>query len=347
MSLPVFVLANLVNGVTSIIPDADLKHPGKIAPAPLIRQMQKFGCTEILASPAFIERILQYGIDKNLQLPLINSVFTGGSPVFGSLVSSAAIVFPAAELEIVYGSTEAEPIAHQSVSQISTQDYARTACGSGLLVGTAAGGVQIAVVREGAPLAASLCADSFASLQAPAGQPGEILVTGQHVVKSYVFDASNALTKVRVGDTVWHRTGDSGYIDDQGRLWLLGRSHARIVDDEGTLYPFAVESMARLEAGVEAAALMSTKSAGRTLIVQCQARNRKSITERLSKLAVQFQIKRIVCLDTIPVDRRHNSKTDYQALTKALEKALPEKSSSKQSRKYLPAEERCLLSSSP
>jgi len=40
-SLPVFVLANLGSGVTSVIPDADLRMPGQIAPAPILAQMHR------------------------------------------------------------------------------------------------------------------------------------------------------------------------------------------------------------------------------------------------------------------------------------------------------------------
>ncbi len=39
-ALPIFVLANLASAVTSIIPDADLRAPGDIAPARLLRQIR-------------------------------------------------------------------------------------------------------------------------------------------------------------------------------------------------------------------------------------------------------------------------------------------------------------------
>src|SRR4029077_2703793 len=42
-TLPMFVLANLASGVTSIIPPADLRAPGAIDPMPVVRQIREFG----------------------------------------------------------------------------------------------------------------------------------------------------------------------------------------------------------------------------------------------------------------------------------------------------------------
>ena len=79
----------------------------------------------------------------------------------------------------------------------------------------------------------------------------EILVTGAHVNKGYLDPARDAETKLRDGDVVWHRTGDAGRLDDNGRLWLLGRHGA----DVGGLHPFVVEAAARLWPGVVRTAL--------------------------------------------------------------------------------------------
>ena len=40
-TLPIFVLANLASGVTSVIPDADLRYPGRIEPGPVFEQLHQ------------------------------------------------------------------------------------------------------------------------------------------------------------------------------------------------------------------------------------------------------------------------------------------------------------------
>lgn len=315
VSLPVFVLANIANGVTSVIPDASLKRPASIQASPVVRQLEKYNCTELLASPAFVQRLVKHCLETGRTLSNVRKIFTGGAPVFGDLVDGALKVFPNAEFEIVYGSTEAEPIAHLPVSRISGNDHEMMRQGRGLLVGELAKGVKARIIAEDSSLQSCMTEAAFARIKVDDLTAGEILVAGDHVVKSYFLDSGgDAVSKVEVNGTIWHRTGDSGFFDESGRLWLLGRSSARVRSAEGTLYPFVVESVARMEAGVQVAALVSTDGGMRTLAVQCRRQDREAIKRKLAKLASRFAIGRIVCLDKLPVDSRHNSKVDYSAL---------------------------------
>jgi acyl-CoA synthetase (AMP-forming)/AMP-acid ligase II len=75
-----------------------------------------------------------------------------------------------------------------------------------------------------------------------ANTPGEIAVAGDHVLTGYLHGKGDEETKFQSAGRTWHRTGDAGYLDEQGRLWLLGRCSAKIEDTRGTLYPFTVET---------------------------------------------------------------------------------------------------------
>ncbi len=91
---------------------------------------------------------------------------------------------------------------------------------------------------------------------------GEIVVRGPHVLTRVGPGEDASLTKIVIGEQIWHRTGDAGRWDAQGRLWLLGRCAARI-DTQcqdgtvGTIYPFAVETAAHTFAAVKHAALIA------------------------------------------------------------------------------------------
>ncbi len=80
-TLPVFVLANLGSGVASVIPDCDLRKPGKIEAAPVLAQVERLGITRTAASPALIECLLQAPTARVTGAGL-RQVFTGGAPVF-------------------------------------------------------------------------------------------------------------------------------------------------------------------------------------------------------------------------------------------------------------------------
>lgn len=67
--------------------------------------------------------------------------------------------------------------------------------------------------------------------QADAGGSGEILVRGPTVATSYLDDDG------------WLHTGDIGYMDDEGDLWVTGRKSDRIVTGGVTLEPAEVEAV--------------------------------------------------------------------------------------------------------
>ena len=148
--------------------------------------------------------------------------------------------------------------------------------------------------------------------------PGEIVVTGPHVLKGYLHGEGDAETKFRVEDETWHRTGDAGYLDVRGRLWLLGRCSAKVSDAYGVQYPLAVECAAQLSLpSIRQCAFVGWKGR-RVLLVETAARLSKAETVRLRTSLAWAQIDEVRSVRRIPVDRRHQAKVDYVRLTKLL-----------------------------
>lgn len=316
-TLPVFVLANLASGVTSVIPDADLRYPGAINATPVLRQIDRHHPTSVAASPAFLEQICDTCDSTGRTVSGFRYVFTGGAPVFPDHLDRFSTTFPDAEVVAVYGSTEAEPIAHISRRAVSEEDLSTMKAGRGLLVGVPVPEISVRVISpcQGSALGAQDEA-GFTAICQPAGLYGEIVVSGGHVLKGYLNGAGDEETKFRVNDTVWHRTGDSGYFDTAGRLWLLGRSSAVITDDRGNLYPFAVECAARQIPGVARGAL-TVRQGRRILFVQLHKGIRVDPEAIRSSLA-WAQLDQVRELQEIPLDKRHNAKVDYGALEKVV-----------------------------
>jgi len=187
--------------------------------------------------------------------------------------------------------------------------------GRGLLVGRPDPAIQVRILGEHSRERMSgLAASDFElSCQRP-GEPGEIVVSGRHVQPGYLHGLGDQETKVRINGTTWHQTGDAGYVDALGRLWLLGRSCARIQDERGTLYPFQVECAAYRDRGVRRAALVDHQGE-RVLVVQ--PRNGANLSSLKASLA-WADIRRVKLVRRIPLDKRHNAKIDYGALRKIL-----------------------------
>jgi acyl-CoA synthetase (AMP-forming)/AMP-acid ligase II len=314
-TLPVFVLANLASGVTSIIPDADLRQPGVIEAAPVLAQIDRHRPTSVVASPAFLERICATSEALDRSVSGFRYIFTGGAPVFPDHLNRFAAIFPGAEVVAVYGSTEAEPIAHIARQSLTANDMAAMAAGAGLLAGVPVDEIQVRVIvaQWGTPLG-NLDNTQFLAMSLPQGKAGEIVVSGGHVLQGYLNGVGDEETKFRVCGTIWHRTGDSGYFDDHGRLWLLGRASAVIDDARGKLPPFAVECAARQIAGVRRSALLGRGSRRILFVELFKGAELDCSAVRQSLSWAHLDEVRLVA--EIPLDKRHNAKVDYGRLAK-------------------------------
>lgn len=319
VTMPMFVLCNLANGISSILPVCDVKHPSQINAGLLVAQLMQEEASSILAAPALLDSLLSYLSSHGRMLPFLRHAASGGGPVPLDLPGRIRAVAPNCELRVVYGSTEAEPISTLSGSEIDAEDQRRVIVGGGLLVGNVVAGCDLRIIADkwGEPLA-DLRPEQFDRLQMPVGRVGEIVVSGKHVLQSYLNIGDNRAAKFSVGKSLWHRTGDSGYLDETGRLWLTGRCSAALRDSSGVVYPFELELPLAAAAGVRKAALLD--DAGVRLLVLELEPNRKSIADLASHpLVRQARIDHIAVVSRIPMDKRHNSKVDYVALEHLLD----------------------------
>lgn len=316
-TMPIVLLVNLACGVTSLIPNADLRRPGNVDSEPIFAQMLAHRPTSCVASPAFFERLLSVAGGES-QFTSFRRVFTGGAPVFPRLLDQLQSACGEARIFAVYGSTEAEPIAHIARDEIEPSDLQAMHEGAGLLTGAPTDHVRLAVIDDawGTPLE-PMSQEQFRSRTLPAGKAGEIVVHGAHVLKGYLHGKGDAETKFRVDGEIWHRTGDAGYLDSRGRLWLLGRAVATVRDEAGTLYPFAAECAVSVHPEVRRSAAFA-HNGKRLLAIEPATDGGPVDTQAVGRELEWARFDEIRVVDRIPVDSRHNAKVDYTQLKRAL-----------------------------
>jgi acyl-CoA synthetase (AMP-forming)/AMP-acid ligase II len=317
-TLPIFVLANLASGVTSLLPDANISRPGTVKVEGIAAQIDRYHPTRTGGSPAFYTQLAEFSETRRNILSGFQKIYTGGAPVFPALLRRLQSLARDAEVTAVYGSTEAEPIAHVSYQEIRSSSDQRAGSNGGLLAGKPIAGIKCAVIadRWGKPLG-PMTQNEFVRTQCPANQTGEIVVQGPHVLSGYLNGVGDQETKFKVDDLIWHRTGDAGYFDDQSRLWLLGRCAAKVYDQRGPVYPFAVECIIQNLEFVRRCAFLDHQGARLLLIEPIGTNLSEQERAQLSAAVNPFAVDEIRVMK-LPVDRRHNAKIDYPRLRKML-----------------------------
>ncbi|MER2471274.1 fatty acid CoA ligase family protein [Photorhabdus laumondii] len=308
-SFPVMVLHSLCCGNSSILPDFDFSHPATVDPQQIVKQVQGEGITCLSGAPAYMSKITGYAKNKGLSFPNVRTVIVGGAPANKALLENCLTVFPHARHLVVYGSTEVEPI---STVEMTTQ-LNHWATHDGYLVGKPVTQAEICI-RE-------ITANPQQITPLATGNVGEILVAGPHVLKDYIDNPQatkeNKLPRKQGG--IWHCTGDVGYLDTTGQLWLLGRVKDKVVLDDGRIiHPYVLEKRINELPGVTQSAFVLHPLGGAALILE-SATLPTDLPAILDELDLTL-VTRIYCANPIPVDIRHNSKINRIALINMLRK---------------------------
>lgn len=117
----VFVVANLGQGITSVLPGWPARRMDKADG----RLIARHKVTRLLLNPALAERLVRVGIHDQ-----VHAIFTGGGPVLPQVTRQVMSEWPDMRFVAVYGSTEAEPIAEIDARDISAADFEAMADGN-------------------------------------------------------------------------------------------------------------------------------------------------------------------------------------------------------------------------
>ena len=283
---PLVTLHALCCGTTSVLPpltlDEALADPGRIADA-----IASQNVSVLAAAPAVARRLADHLLASRSAVRSVRRLVVGGAAVHRRLAARLLEAFPGAEGTVMYGSTEAEPIAHVSLADVAAS------AGRGYLVGHP--------VR-----------DADVALEPVPGLPadvGEVTVRGPHVVRS--GGAAGAR----------HRTGDLARLDERGRLWLAGRRGEEVTRDGRVVLSYDIESAIGDIDGVRAAALVAHRAApdGEVAVV-LEAGDQPAMLARVTGVldALGLGSVPVRVLPALPVDARHFSRVDRAALRRQL-----------------------------
>ena len=202
-------------------------------PARALELLEKQAITATLVVPTMLAALSDEQLAHPRDVSSLRDPRHGGSPCATETLRRAAVAFPGAELLHIYGATETAPIATLMPHEERVLDGPRArSCGQ------AAVGVDVAVFG----------ADGVRRLT---GQVGELGVRGPNVMVGYWNKPAETAAVLIDG---WYRTGDIGYQDDDGFVYLVDRAKDMIVTGGENVYSTEVEeALYRHPAVLEAA----------------------------------------------------------------------------------------------
>jgi acyl-CoA synthetase (AMP-forming)/AMP-acid ligase II/pimeloyl-ACP methyl ester carboxylesterase len=319
-----FAILGPALGIGSAVPDIDVTAPGSLTAARLADAAAAVGGTVVFASPAALRRVVataqELTPDQRTALGRVRLLMSAGAPVPLSLLQRLRQVLPGADAHTPYGMTEALPVTDVSATEIEV-----AGAGEGVCVGRPLSGVQVRL----SPLSPLGVADG--ALTDSPGTTGEVCVRGPHVKDRY--DALWATERASSRDRGWHRTGDVGHLDADGRLWIEGRLPHVVSTAQGVVTPVGIEQRVEALDAVAAAAAVGVGPAGTQVVVlvvvpASGGPRRGGLTLAGTGLAdavrsaAGVDVAAVLVARELPVDIRHQSKVDRRAVARQAAKAL-------------------------
>jgi acyl-CoA synthetase (AMP-forming)/AMP-acid ligase II len=326
------LLLSLISGVKSIVSSALNVAPQKVDVAAYVELLERYQVTLSFSSPVLCRRLAQWPTPEPLQFPHLRQWVVGGAPLDPKLLQTLQAMLPNGEVMVSLGSTEAMPVAMIG-GKAALEKTAQQAEGSaGICSGYPPPGHELRVISiQDGPIA-----EWSEGLAVAPGQVGEIVLRGPLVTRAYLKNPElTALAKIGDGPDFWHRMGDVGAIDALGCLWFYGRKSQRVETRQGTLFTIPCEAVTNRHPAVARSALVGLGQRGDQIPVMVIEpafefrRLNRAARQKLEREILEFAqadpqtrvIRSVVIFPgTFPVDIRHNSKINREALAAWVEK---------------------------
>lgn len=328
-----FGLFSTALGAKAVLPDMDPTKPAQVDPQKFVVGIQAEKVSYSFGSPAIWRVVSRYCLEQQIRLPL-HTVLMAGAPVPGELLADMQKILPEdARIFTPYGATESLPVASIEAREIVGKTWVATRKGRGYCVGRPLPGMDVRIIA----VSEEEIADWHQVRELPPGEIGEIVVRGPVVTPAYDHNAAETrrakIVSVEDGTKgLWHRMGDMGYVDEEGRLWFCGRKAHRVLSAEGPMYSVCCEAIFNEHPLLLRSALVGLGRPGRhipVLVVELKQKGKApaGLTEELLALGQTSELTRtirhILVHPAFPVDIRHNAKIFREELAQWAAQQLP------------------------
>jgi len=204
----------------------------------LMRVIPEYGIDTIQMVPTMVTMIFDHPQFSDFDLSSVRLITYGAAPMPVALMRRAMEALPNATFCQGFGMTETSPV----LTVLRPQDHALEGPMAEKLnsIGKVIGHVDLRIVDpDDNPL--------------PVGKTGEIVTRGPHVMVGYLNKPEQTAIAKRGG---WYHTGDTGYIDEDGFVFLTGRIKDMIISGGENIYPIEIENVLSLHPTVNECAVI-------------------------------------------------------------------------------------------
>ena len=234
---PIFHVSGLISSFLCVYKGCSIYIPRAFDPVEAVRALSEENIAATFMAPAMIQACLAVPDAAGRRYDSLRIIVYGAAAISVDTLRRATQVFPC-EFRQIYGLTEALP-----VTFLSTEDH-RVALTDRPELLTSAGRPALAtevriVDEEGQPV--------------PTGSIGEIIVSGPGLMTEYWNRPEDTAETLRDG---WLYTGDAGFVDDEGYLYIRDRIKDLIIWSGRNVYPLMVEDVLAQHSAVREAAVI-------------------------------------------------------------------------------------------
>jgi long-chain acyl-CoA synthetase len=192
-------------------------------PGAFLRTVEEHGVTTALIVPTMINMLVHHSEVTQHDLSTLRGCIYGASPMPEALIHRAMQVMPRVQFTQAYGQSEASPV--MTLMPPEYHVFEGPYAGRIKSAGRAALGCELRIVDED-------------DNEAPPHTVGEICGRGPMVMLGYWKQPELTAHTLRNG---WLHTGDGGYLDEEGFLFVVDRMKDMIVSGGENVYSAEVE----------------------------------------------------------------------------------------------------------